>query len=138
MPAYFDAEERKCWRQIVDILLPMGVLTEADGAALEQLVICMLECRDLKQQVRSSMTIKVTSGVGETVDRVHPLYLQWNQARDRLQRLWSVFGLDPLARTSLHTVKVIHPEKTTTKKHATGKGSIAPASAEETSRFFTH
>lgn len=134
MPAYFDKDEKKCWRQIVDILLPMGVLTEADGAALEQLVICMLECRYLKEQVRTQSLVKVTSTVGETCDRVNPLYPQWNAARDRLMRLWSVFGLDPLARTSLHTVKATpHSEK---KPNAAGKGQV-PVSAE-TGRFFAH
>jgi P27 family predicted phage terminase small subunit len=105
MPVDFDEEEAKCWNSCVGILHDMGVLTVADGIALEQLVICILECRDLKQQVKSKPTVNVTSTQKEVVERANPLYAEWNRARDRLARLWSVFGLDPLARTSLHTVR---------------------------------
>lgn len=105
MPEDFDEAEQKAWERCVEILKPLGVLTVADGFSLEQLVVSIIECADLKKVVRASPTQAVTTTQKETVDRMHPLYPAWNQARDRLIRLWSVFGLDPLARTSLHTVR---------------------------------
>lgn len=105
LPLLFDEDEIAVWDRCVDILQPLGVLTVADGLALEQLVTSIIECRDLKAKVKAAPTSSVTSTQKEQVDKVHVLYPMWNQARDRLIRLWSVFGLDPTARTSLHTIR---------------------------------
>lgn len=105
MPHYFRAAEKAAWDRAVSMLLPLGVLTASDGFPLEQLSLRLVECEELYIKIRDQRTIAVTTTQKEQVDRAHPLYNQWNQATRELRSLWEGFGMDPVARTRVHTVK---------------------------------
>jgi phage terminase small subunit len=105
MPADLDEREKVRWHEIVTSLKMMGVLTPADGIALKELVCCSVEVDRLRAKITGAETQAVLSTQKEMVDRVHPLYATWLGARRELRALWTAFGLDPLARTAVHTVQ---------------------------------
>lgn len=103
-PDHLSTEEKVEWGKQVAELQLMGVLTRADGLALEQLVVMIVEVRELTETIRGSRTQAVTSTQKEVVYRLHPLYPMLQQSRKELRQLWACFGLDPSARTKVHTV----------------------------------
>lgn len=106
LPAHLDPEEILEWGRCCERLEKMGVLTEADGIALEQLVVMIVEVRDLTKLVKAERTQRVTTTQKEQVDKPHPLWPQLQQSRQHLHRCWQAFGMDPSARTRVHTVNL--------------------------------
>ena len=131
MPPDLIAEEQEAWRYAVGILLPLGVLTVSDGLALESLACCIVEVRKLRQQLGGAETVSVTSTQKETVDRLNPLYPMYQQSRKELRALWSCFGLDPLSRTSVHTVQ-------TARGKINGDTPAQPAESKPAAAYFKH
>jgi P27 family predicted phage terminase small subunit len=131
MPAHLNDEEKVAWHYCVEILEPMGVLTRADGLALEQLATAIVEVRYLHEQLRVNKTQAVLSTQKEVVDRLNPLYPMYQQSRKELRSLWSAFGLDPLSRTNVHTV-----QGRSSKADGSGQGKQAPA--KPASAYFSH
>lgn len=103
-PDYLSEAEKAEFQSIAKVLLKMGVLTVADGLALENLAVLTCEVRDLTVLLREGRTTSVVSTQKETVDRLHPLYPMLQQSRREQRALWACFGLDPAARTKVHTV----------------------------------
>lgn len=132
MPPDLSAAEQAAWAECVRMLLPLGVLTESDGLALESLACAVVEYRELRQAVSLSKTTAVTSTQKEVVDRLHPLYPMLQQTRKELRALWGCFGLDPLSRTSVHTVVK------TAKKTDAKPGQGAQAEPRPASTYFAH
>lgn len=133
MPMSLSAKEQAAWHECVATLLPMGVLTIADGLALEQLAVTIVEVRELHEQIRGNRSQKVTSTQKEEVDRQHSLYNVYNQARKELRALYTSFGIGPLARTAVHTVKPRMPQPDGDKPEAAA-GPVRRTAAS----FFKH
>lgn len=140
MPAYFRDEEKKAWERAIAMILPLGVLTASDGLALETLAIRMVESETLYVQIRDQRTIEVLSTQKEAVPRAHPLYNQWNASMSALKDAWQAFGMDPISRTRVHTVK---PKSSATapdgSKRASSAETTVPAAQRRTAgSFFAH
>ena len=114
-PAYLSNTAKVAWGRLSVVIDRMGILTEADGPALERLCDCyaeILECRDIiarDGRTYSSVTTRTTSEEGEqvTVEEVKSL-LKANPAvgmladADRRFKSYLVeFGLTPAARSKV-------------------------------------
>ena len=105
VPENLTAEELIEWGRNCERLQTMGVLSEVDGMALEQLCVVTCEVRRLTLKLRDADTIVVTTTQKEQVEKLNPLWAQLNVARKRQHDLWAAFGLDPSSRTRVHTVQ---------------------------------
>lgn len=135
LPADLTEREKEVWAGMVDDLKRMGVLTRADGVSLKQLVVTSVECDRLRAMISGAETTSVTSTQKEVVDRVHPLYMTYISVRKELRALWTCFGLDPLARTSVHTVQKLAKGKA---KNDGGDSPEVPAKPQGAARYFQH
>jgi len=83
----------------------MGVLTEADSAALERLCDCysdILECREIIN--RDGRTYTTTNSDGDTLIKGHPAVAQLRAADSQFKSYLVEFGLTPAARTKVHAM----------------------------------
>ncbi|MFA7278925.1 MAG: phage terminase small subunit P27 family [Sterolibacterium sp.] len=115
-PAHLSDVGKVAWGRLSVLLDRMGVLTEADSAALERLCDCyadILECRELIQRdgrTYSSITTKTTSEDGEetTVQEVksllkaNPAVAMLRAADAQFKSYLVEFGLTPAARSKVH------------------------------------
>lgn len=105
-PVWLSDEAKVQWGRFSVWLEQMGVLTVADGPALERLVSVYLEVRDLEASLtREGRTYATQSTVGERVVKAHPAVAMLNSADGRLRQMLIEFGLTPAARTKVHTVQ---------------------------------
>nr|WP_247651493.1 phage terminase small subunit P27 family [Shewanella oncorhynchi] len=116
MPAHLSPRAKAAWKKLTLLLKDMGVLTLADGMALERLCDVyseILELRDeIKQNGRTYQSIKI---IGENIDeetkeltQVEQMLMKANPAvqmladADRRFRAYLVeFGLTPSARSKV-------------------------------------
>ena len=63
-PAYLDADERKCWREVVRIA-PAGVLTGADTVTVEVVARLLAEFRDDSRGMQVARITRLTSEMGK-------------------------------------------------------------------------
>uniref|UniRef100_C5CJP3 Phage terminase, small subunit, P27 family n=1 Tax=Variovorax paradoxus (strain S110) TaxID=543728 RepID=C5CJP3_VARPS len=109
-PAYLSDVGKVAWGRLGVLLDRMGVLTEADGPALERLCDCyseILECRELiKEHGRTYSTIR---GIGDERSPVEQVLMKANPAvamladADRRFKSYLVeFGLTPAARSKVN------------------------------------
>ena len=109
-PAYLSDVGKVAWGRLGVLLDRMGVLTEADGPALERLCDCyaeILECRQLiKEQGRTYSSIR---GIGDENSPIEQVLMKANPAvamladADRRFKSYLVeFGLTPAARSKVH------------------------------------
>ena len=88
------------------ILEEMGVLTIADGAALERLVLCYLEVKKLEETVaKIGHVYAAQSTQKDRVVKANPAVAMLHAADTRLRQMLIEFGLTPAARTKVHTVQ---------------------------------
>jgi P27 family predicted phage terminase small subunit len=102
-PAHLDDEGKIAWGRLTVLLDRMGVLTEADGAALERLCDCyadILECRTLIR--RDGRTYKVLTQTGEILIKGNPAVTQLRAADAQFKSYLIEFGLTPAARSKIH------------------------------------
>lgn len=105
-PAWLSDEAKVQWGRFAVVLEQMGVLTIADGAALERLVLCYLEVKKLEEAVAADgHTYRTKSTQGEEVVKANPAVAMLSSADTRLRQMLIEFGLTPAARTKVHTVK---------------------------------
>jgi len=116
-PTYLSDVAKVSWGRLSVLLDRMGVLTEADGPALERLCDCyaeILECREIiarDGRTYSSVTTRTTSEEGEetTVEEVksllkaNPAVAMLGDADRRFKSYLVEFGLTPAARSKVHT-----------------------------------
>ncbi len=104
-PTHLKTPAKAAWKRLSALLGRMGVLTEADGFALERLCGCyaeILECRALIDAHGSTYT--TTSTQGETTLKANPAVSMLGDA-DRRFRAWLLeFGLTPAARAKVHRI----------------------------------
>lgn len=106
-PEHFSDVEKDMWYQISDVLYRMGVLTEADQMALEQLVVSWKLYRDSVKLIRDrGTTIIIETKTGQNYEQVAPWVTQARNALSDLLKLQDRFGLNPSARTKLQAEKM--------------------------------
>ena len=102
-PAHLSDSGKVAWGRLSVLLDRMGVLTDADGAALERLCDCytdILECRELIKQ--DGRTYKTLTAQGDTLIKGNPAVAQLRAADAQFKSYLIEFGLTPAARSKVH------------------------------------
>ncbi len=102
-PAHFDAKGKAVWKKLCTLLKGMGVLTEADGFALERLVDCyrdIEECRELIE--KDGRTYKTEDMNGNILVKNNPAVTQQRAADAMFKSYLVEFGLTPAARSKVN------------------------------------
>ena len=102
-PAHLEDSGKVAWGRLTVLLDRMGVLTEADSAALERLCDCytdILECRELIKQ--DGRTYKTLTAQGDTLIKGNPAVTQLRAADAQFKSYLIEFGLTPAARSKVH------------------------------------
>lgn len=99
VPAGFDAAERKRWDRWCELLVGLGVLSQDNGPALEQLVQAETRLRRARRLVRENGSVEVNAKTGLSVRSAWARELD---AAESAFRAWCAhFGVTPSARTSV-------------------------------------
>lgn len=103
-PAHLSTEATAAWKDIAPALQTLGVLTVADGVALEQLCETYADVVALRTDVGQHGRIQtVVTKTGTPMVRARPEVGMLDAAQRQL-RLWlECFGLTPSARSRLKT-----------------------------------
>lgn len=107
-PDRLDSHARELWRKVAELLVTAKVLTTADLEALS--VLCDTWSEYLEAKVLADADPYFETEKGYIVE--HPAVRRMHTARDRLDRLWSRFGLTPSARQGMDW-EILPVEKTT-------------------------
>ena len=102
-PAHLSDTGLVAWGRLTVLLDEMGVLTLADGFALERL--CDTYCEILKfrtQLMAEGETYTVTTMNGETLHKAHPAQAMLSDADRRFKGYLIEFGLTPAARSKVN------------------------------------
>lgn len=98
--AHLGPEEIVHWGRFSEILSRMGVLTEADGPALERVVCLYQEIVELRALIADvGRTYISTNRKGEHMTRQHPAVPMLADVDRRFRGWLGEFGLTPAART---------------------------------------
>jgi P27 family predicted phage terminase small subunit len=108
-----DAVARAAWARFGKMLLDMGVLTLADGMALERLCECYAQVNKLQRNVDNHGHTAETQAFdknhkpipGVTVIKARPEVAMLSDADRRLRAYLTDFGLTPSARGKISTTK---------------------------------
>jgi P27 family predicted phage terminase small subunit len=109
-PAYLSDTAKVAWGRLSVLIDRMGILTEADGAALERLCDCyaeILECRELiAKNGRTYASIRGLGGEDSPIEQVlmkaNPAVAMLADADRRFKSYLVEFGLTPAARSKVH------------------------------------
>lgn len=101
-PAHLTCEGQVAWGRLTVLLDRMGVLTEADGFALERLCDCYAEILALRETVDAQgRTYETTSTQGELVLKANPAVAMLADVDRRFKSYLVEFGLTPAARSKV-------------------------------------
>jgi P27 family predicted phage terminase small subunit len=101
-PAHLTDEGQVAWGRLTVLLDRMGVLTEADGFALERLCDCYAEILALRDLVdMNGRTYETMSTQGELVIKANPAVAMLADADRRFKSYLVEFGLTPAARSKV-------------------------------------
>ncbi|WP_188036009.1 phage terminase small subunit P27 family [Pseudomonas sp. EZ-C24] len=101
-PAHLTNEAQVAWGRLTVLLDRMGVLTEADGFALERLCDCYAEILALREIVDAQgRTYETTSTQGELVLKANPAVAMLADVDRRFKSYLVEFGLTPAARSKV-------------------------------------
>ncbi len=101
-PAHIDAKAKRYWEDLCKILEDMGVLTIADGKALEMLCDAYADYRDCQAIVKKEGRTYITFSVaGDKLIKAHPAVSQASDAWKRVKSMMSEFGLTPSSRSGV-------------------------------------
>lgn len=101
-PAHLDDDAKSVWKRLCTLLKKMGVLTEADGLALERLCDCysdILRCRELIE--RDGRTYTTIDQNSNTLIKNNPAVNQLRAADAQFKSYLVEFGLTPAARSKV-------------------------------------
>ncbi len=102
-PAHLTDIGKVAWGRLTVLLDRMGILTEADGAALERLCDCyadILACRELIEA--DGYTYKTQDQNGNTLIKANPAVTQLRAADSQFKSYLIEFGLTPAARSKVN------------------------------------
>ena len=104
-PAHLSDEEKVYWGRICVELELMGVLTRADGMALEALVHLYVRRNKLIRMLDQEHEFYQVKGTnGEMLWKKHPASDVLKEVTTELRLTRAEFGLSPASRTKVHTV----------------------------------
>lgn len=101
-PPHLDNDAKSVWKRLCALLKKMGVLTEADGLALERLCDCysdILRCRELIE--RDGRTYTTIDQNSNTLIKNNPAVNQLRAADAQFKSYLVEFGLTPAARSKV-------------------------------------
>lgn len=105
MPEHLTSEAAAAWRRLAPELAGRGVLTRADGFALELLCEAYAEYRAARVALALHGTTYTTEGISGPMVRARPEVAIAADAFRRFARMLAEFGLTPAARGRAHGVK---------------------------------
>lgn len=101
-PTHITQEELVHWGRFSEILDRMGVLTEADGAALERVVCLYQEVIELREVIETEgRTYTTKNRDGAEMTRPQPAVAMLADCDRRFRGWLGDFGLTPAARTKV-------------------------------------
>lgn len=102
-PKHLTDNARKAWRHVVGLLDRMGVLTEADGVAVEALCEAYADVLSARAELKAfgSNYYQTTGKDGGVMHRAHPAVAVLQDADRRLKGWLAEFGLTASARTRI-------------------------------------
>jgi P27 family predicted phage terminase small subunit len=97
MPEGLDAVAQAEWRSAVELLVPAGILTQADGRILESY------CRSVSRARAAEAVVELEGMTNETQNgcQAHPCVGIARQAWEKADRYGEKLGLDPSSRAKL-------------------------------------
>ena len=99
-PAHLSAEARVAWGRFAQMLDRIGVLTEADAVALEQMAETYAEVVALRADIDAHGRFQtVITKSGDEMERMRPAYTALMDADRRLKAWLIEFGKTPAARS---------------------------------------
>jgi len=102
-PVHLDPKGKAVWKKLCALLKRMGVLTEADGLALERLCDCysdILKCRELIE--RDGRTYTSIDQNSNQLIKNNPAVNQLRAADAQFKSYLVEFGLTPAARSKVN------------------------------------
>lgn len=101
-PDHLSSDGQVAWGRLTVLLDRMGVLTEADGFALERLCDCYAEILALRDVIDAQgRTYETTSTQGELVLKANPAVTMLADVDRRFKSYLVEFGLTPAARSKV-------------------------------------
>lgn len=101
-PAHLSPEARVAWGRFAQMLDRIGVLTEADAVALEQMAESYAEVVALRADVAENGRFQtVITKSGDEMERMRPAYTALMDADRRLKGWLVEFGKTPAARSKV-------------------------------------
>jgi P27 family predicted phage terminase small subunit len=106
-PSHLTARGKVAWKKLIKILDSMGVLTEADGFALERLCDCYAEILELRKDIqtngRTYESIKLLEEINaeQILMKANPCVAMLQDADRRFKSYLVEFGLTPAARSKV-------------------------------------
>lgn len=105
-PAHLSPKAKTAFKNVCDLLEGMGVLTIADGLALEMMCDAYAEWRDLRKIIDTEgATYKVIGTSGDEMVKARPEVAMASDAWKRVKAMASEFGLTAASRTKLQTAE---------------------------------
>ena len=101
-PGHLSDTAKTAWVELAERLYRLGVATEMDGIALEQLCENYAEIRELRADILANgRTQSVQTKSGDVMERSRPAWSQLSDAERRFRAMMTEFGLTPSARTRI-------------------------------------
>ncbi len=104
MPSHLSPKAKSAYKKVCDLLESMGVLTVADGMALEMMCDAYAEWRDLRKVIDTEgATYKTIGTSGDEIIKARPEVAMASDAWKRVKAMASEFGLTAASRTKIQT-----------------------------------
>ncbi len=102
-PDYLSSVSQVAWGRLSVVLDRMGVLTEADAAALERMVDCYADIIESRKLIaKDGRTYKTYDQNGNELIKANPAVAQLRAADSQFKSYLVEFGLTPAARSKVH------------------------------------
>lgn len=101
-PKFINAEARREWNRMVNILLELGLYTEVDRAALAMYCQAWGRWVDAEMKLQKSGLVVTSQETGILYQ--NPYLSIANKAWDQMRQMLSEFGLTPAERSRLHVM----------------------------------
>lgn len=109
-PSWLSNEGKIIFRELEEVLSPMGVLTVADSSALELLADSLAQYKECRQFIMDhGTTYETVNENGTVLTRTYPQVALAAEAWKRAKSMLIEFGLTPSARGKLKIEKQEEP-----------------------------
>jgi P27 family predicted phage terminase small subunit len=106
-PPHLSADAKAAWRRYATLLDRLGVLTEADGAALAAFSEASADGKAAREALaaRGARTYEAETAAGSVTYRPYPEVAMITDADRRLRTWLQVFGLTPIDRGRISKIE---------------------------------